>query len=221
MFEKVLIAEDYESTSISIRKTLEDLGVIGPRYTYHCDDALLHVKNALVEEKPYELLITDLSFEPDDRPQKLLTGEALIKAARLMQPGLKVLVFSLEKRAAVIDQLFKGAGIQGYVPKGRHDAQELKAAILSLYKNKQYFSADIRQAVRQGNTHEFTKFDTTIIKLLAQGMLQKDIPDYLRDHHIVPCSLSSVEKRLYLIRDAYDFSNNEQLVIYCKELGII
>ena len=71
------------------------------------------------------------------------------------------------------------------------------------------------------NAYEFSEFDITIITLLAQGMLQKDIPAYLQWHKIKPSGLSSIEKRLNLMKDALDFSKNEQLVAYCKDLGII
>ncbi|MFI5161217.1 MAG: response regulator [Sphingobacteriales bacterium] len=221
MFKKILIAEDHESANISVRKTLEDLGIVHPEYVYYCDDALLQIKNGLVSGEPYELLITDLSFDADGREQRLSGGEALIAAARQVQPNLKVLVFSIEKKPAVIDHLFKDTGINGYVIKGRHDAQELKSAIADVYKNKPHAPIHLRQTIRQKNTHDFTGFDIMIIGLLAQGKHQKDIPSYLEQNQVRPSSLSSLEKRLNLIRDAYEFSNNEQLVAFCKDMGII
>ncbi|RZL34407.1 MAG: response regulator, partial [Pedobacter sp.] len=63
--------------------------------------------------------------------------------------------------------------------------------------------------------------DVTIISLLSQGTPQKDIPSYLSQHKIKPVSLSSLEKRLGSIKDSLEFSKNEQLVAYCKDLGII
>lgn len=221
MFENVLIAEDHESANISVRKTLEDLGVMNPQYAYYCDDALTRIRNGIRDGQPYELLITDLFFEEDDRPQQLADGAALIAAARQLQPGLKVLVFSAEHRAAVIEGLFSELGINGYVRKARRDAQELKAAIQDINKNKIHYPVHLRQTGEQKNAYEFTDFDITIIKLLAQGMLQKDIPVYLAKNEIRPSSLSSLEKRLNLIKEAYQFSTNEQLVAFCKDMGII
>ena len=221
MFKSVLIAEDHESTSISVRKTLEDLGIAKTDYTYYCDDALMHVKKNVLSEQPYDLLITDLSFEEDHREQKLLGGMELIAAVRAIQPSLKVLVFSAENKAAVIDSLFKELAINAYVRKARHDAKELKLAIEAISMNKTFISENLKQVVKQKNVHEFSSFDITIISLLSQGTLQKEIPAYLQKNNIKPSGLSSVEKRLNLMKEVLDFSKNEQLVAYCKDFGII
>jgi DNA-binding NarL/FixJ family response regulator len=221
MFTSVLIAEDHESASISVRKTLEELGIVHTQYAYYCDDALMKLQIALRQGEPFDLLITDLSFEEDGSPQRIGGGAALVKTVRQLQPGLKVLVFSAEHKAAVIAPLFDELGINGFVRKARYDAQELKAAIEAIYKNKQHFPAHLRQAIKEKNTYDFTDFDITIISLLSQGMLQKDIPAYLQQNDIRPSGLSSVEKRLNLMKETLEFSKNEQLVAFCKDMGII
>jgi DNA-binding NarL/FixJ family response regulator len=221
MFKSVLIAEDHESASISVQKTLADLGIARSDYAYYCDDALTRIKKGLQGNEPYELLITDLSFEDDGHQQKIGNGEALIAAARTIQPSLKVLVFSAEQRAAVVIALFHKLEVNGYVRKARRDAEELKKAIESIYKNKQHMPAEFRQDIRQNNAYSFTRYDTMIIRLLSSGMAQKDIPVYLEQNQIRPSSLSSLEKRLNLIKEALAFSKNEQLVAYCKDKGII
>jgi len=221
MFKRVLIAEDHESANISVQKTLQELQIAGVDYAYYCDDALLRIRKAIQLEEPYELLITDLSFEEDGRAQALPDGPALIRAARGLQPGLKVLVFSAEQKAAVIEPLFKELQIDGYVRKARRDAQELKQAVETIVKNRVHFPAHLRLAVSQKNTYAFTEYDVRLIKLLAGGMSQKDIPAYLQEKEISPASLSSVEKRLNQIRQALEFTKNEQLVVFCKDMGII
>jgi two-component system capsular synthesis response regulator RcsB len=221
MFKRVLITEDHESTSISVQKTLADLGIHTTEYTYYCDDALMHIKKSLDEAQPFDLLITDLSFEEDHRKQKIASGLELITAVRAVLPSLKVLVFSAENKAAIIDSLFKETGINAYVRKARHDAKDLKLAVQAISENKTYLSADLKEIVKQKNAYEFSDFDVTIISLLSSGMLQKDIPIYLQKNNIKPSGLSSVEKRLNLMKEALEFSKNEQLVAYCKDFGII
>jgi two-component system capsular synthesis response regulator RcsB len=221
MFKRVLIAEDHESTSISVQKTLADLGIHATEYTYYCDDALMHIKKSLHGPNPFDLLITDLSFEEDHRKQKITGGVELITAARAVMPNLKVLVFSAENKAAIIDLLFKEMGINAYVRKARHDAKDLKLAVQAMSENKTYLSADLKQIVKQKNAYEFSDFDVTIISLLSSGVLQKDIPVHLLEKNIKPSGLSSVEKRLNLMKETLGFSKNEQLVAYCKDFGII
>ncbi|MFC3199461.1 response regulator [Parapedobacter deserti] len=221
MFKKVLIAEDHETTNISVQKTLEELGIAEHKYVYYCDHALAWVQNAFRSGEPYELLITDLYFEDDYNEQKLSSGIELIRAVREVQPGLNVIVFSAEGRSAVIDDLFKTLSIDGYVRKARRDAQNLKQAIHTVFRHQTYVSPDLQQAIRAKNSYEFTPFDIAVISLLSQGVLQKDIPYHLQQKNIKPSGLSSVEKRLNLIREVLAFSKNEQLIAYCKDIGII
>ena len=221
MFKRVLIAEDQEMTSISVRKTLEELGIANTEYTYYCDDAYTQIKKNVGSEQPFDLLITDLSFEEDHRKQVLAGGVELIGAVKAIQPGIKILVFSAENKAAVIDVLFKELGVNAYVRKARNDAKDLKLGIEAISKNKTYLSAHLKPMVKQKNAYEFSDFDITIISLLSQGTLQKDIPAYLQQNNIKPSGLSSVEKRLNLMKEELAFTKNEQLVAYCKDFGII
>jgi len=221
MFKRVLIAEDHESANISLQKTLADLGIVGTHYVYYCDHALTWVQKALKTDQPYDLLITDLSFDEDNNLQKISGGMELIRAVRQEQPNLKIIVFSAENKPAVIDILYKELDINAYVRKARNDAHELKLAINGVYKNNKYISANLRQTIKEKNAHEFTDFDVTIISLLSRGTPQKDIPVYLQQNNIKPSGLSSVEKRLNLIKEILGISKNEQLIAYCKDIGII
>jgi DNA-binding NarL/FixJ family response regulator len=221
MFENVLIAEDHQTVKISVTQTLKDLAITGYQYTYYCDDALLQLNKALKAQAPYDLLITDLSFDDDGNPQKIRNGAELIKAARELQPEIKILVLSAEPSPAVVNRLFDNLAINAYVRKGRHDAMELKEAIESVNKGRKYISPGLLQQVRTKNAHDFSSYDIVIISQLARGTLQKDIPAYLQQQNIKPSGLSSVEKRLNLIREALDISNNEQLVAFCKDSRII
>lgn len=223
MFRKVLIAEDHESANISVQRTLSDLGITHDtrNYVFYCDDALMRIKKGLRDNEPYDLLITDLSFEEDTPNQKITNGPDLIKAVRELQPEIKVLVFSIENRAFVASALVGELDIDAFVPKARHDAKDLKLAIETICKDKKYLSPNLRRGLREQNTHNFTNFDITIISLLSNGTSQKQIPVYLRENNIKPAGLSSVEKRLSFIRDVLGFSKNEQLVAYCKDIGVI
>lgn len=221
MFKRILIAEDQETQNISLQKTLAEMGVEKPEYVYYCDDALTWIKNAVREERPYDLLITDLYFEEDHNLQKIDGGAELIKAAKEVQPNLKTLVFSGENRPAVIDMLFKEMHIDGYVRKARHDGQYLRLAISAIHNHKRYLSPDLKQARKENNSHDFTDLDIAIISQLVDGMPQKNIPYYLQENNIKPSGLSSIEKRLNLMKEVLGFSKNEQLIAYCKDIGII
>ncbi|CAD0222365.1 response regulator [Chryseobacterium sp. D764] len=221
MFKKILIAEDHESSSISVQKTLEDLTISTTDYVYYCDDALAKIQKSIRENDLYDLLITDLSFEEDHNIQNLKNGKELIKAVKELQPSLKIIVFSAEHRSGIIDSLFNEYGINGFVRKARNDSKELKKAIASTYVNENYLSLDLKQEVKKLNNYEFSTYDITLVSLLSQGVLQKNIPVYLQNNDIKPYSLSSIEKKLNSMKEDLQITSNEQLVAFCKDLGII
>ena len=180
MFKKVLIAEDFESFNISVQKVLNDLKIEDPHYAYYCDDAFLKVKRALQDKEPFDLLISDLSFEEDHREQNLKSGHDLIKAVKEIQPDIKVIVFSVEKKPDMVDSLFDKLRINGFVAKGREDSTELKKAIKAVYKEEKYINLNLKQSIQHKNTFEFTSVDITIVSLLSNGMMIRNIPDYLK-----------------------------------------
>ncbi|WP_160070299.1 response regulator [Sphingobacterium bovisgrunnientis] len=221
MFKKVLIAEDHEVANISVQRTLNDLGVQEAKYVYYCDDALAWISKALQDQAPYDVLITDLSFEEDNNKQRITSGIDLIQAVKVIQPTIKILVFSGENRPVIINKLFNNYGIDAYVRKARRDAQYLNEALKALRNDKTYASQDIKQILKEKNTFEFSTVDILIVKYLADGVKQMDIPHYLKQMNVKPSGLSSIEKRLNTMREVLSFTNNEQLVAYCKDKGFI
>lgn len=221
MFSNVLIAEDHQILKNSIEQTLRELGVSNQKYAYYCDDALLMLKKHTQENNPFDLLITDLSFAEDHREQKINTGAGLIAEAKKIYPALKILVFSVENNPVIIRGLFQHLDIDGYVLKGREDAVDLTHAITKIADHKKFIPAAFARDIRTRNAYDFNDFDLMIISQLAEGTLQKNIPAYLQQQGAKATSLSSVEKRLCLIREAFSFATNEQLIAYCKDRRII
>ncbi|MDC8105910.1 response regulator [Chryseobacterium sp. B21-037] len=221
MFKKILIAEDHESINLSVQKTLEDLNIPNVDYVYYCDDALAKVHKSIRENEPYDLLITDLYYEEDHRQQNIKDGRDLIQQIKALQPSLKVIVFSAEHKSGIIDSLFKDYHINGYVRKARNDSKELKKSIASVYINENYLSLDLKQEIKKLNSYEFSAYEITLVSLLSKGVLQKNIPDLLQEKNIKPNSLSSVEKKLNSLKEDLEVTSNEQLVAFCKDIGII
>jgi two-component system capsular synthesis response regulator RcsB len=221
MFKKILIAEDQEMGSFSVQKTLEELNIPSVDYVYYCDDALAKIQKSIRENDPYDLLITDLSFEEDHHKQNIKDGQELIKQIKEIQPSLKVIVFSGERKTGIIDSLFNDYKINGYVRKARNDSKELKKSIASVYINENYLSFDLKQEVKKFNSYEFSAYDITLVSLLSKGILQKNIPTHLQEKDIKPYSLSSVEKKLNSLKEDLEVTSNEQLVAFCKDIGII
>ena len=221
MFQKIIAAEDFESASISVQKALSDLKIPETQYFNYCDDALDFIKKSLAENKPIELLITDLSFEEDYKIQKLKSGKDLIIEARKLVPNLKILVFSTEKRSQILKELFDDLKINGFVSKGRMDVQNLKKAINTIYKNEKYLSQENLINLRKTDTIELTTLEFTVLELLSEGISQKKMPEILKNKNIKPNGLSSVEKTINVLKETFSAKSNEHLISICKDLGIL
>lgn len=220
MFKKVLIAEDFESFNLAVQKTLEEFQIPESDYVNYCDDAFNRINRSILDKKPYDLLITDLSFEEDYREQNLKSGAELIAASRKLLPDLKILVFSIENKPKLIETLFNEYQINAFVSKGRGDAKELKKAITKIYNNEVFLSPDNKKHLKE-NTVELSSIDLHILKCLSKGVLQKNIPQNLQENNLKPFGLSSVEKAINNLKESFGANSNEQLIAICKDLGVI
>lgn len=220
-FENILVVEDQEMANLSLRITLEAMQLPSPLHCYHTDHAISLLKKALSADRPYDLLITDLYFEDEGTAKQLPDGAELVKIAKGLQPGLKVLVFSSESKIGMIRRFYEELGIDGYVRKGRGDAQNLKDALEQIALNRRYYPREYRSLSAQQNQYDFSDYDKAIVRLLNEGYSQQEIADWLEANEMPPFGLSSVEKRLKLMRTAMNFNKNQQLVGFCKDLGII
>lgn len=217
MFTKVLIAEDYESSNISVKNSLDELKVEDIHQVYYCDDAISKAKRSMLDGEPFQLLITDLSFEEDYREQNIKTGKDLIKEIKKIIPDIKIIVFSIERKPSLIKELFDNYYIDGYVAKGRGDAHEIKKAVKTVFENAQYYPS----VFKKNHVIEISPIEYQILKSLSKGIIQKNIPAYLQEKNIKPNSLSSVEKTLSSLKESFSANSNEHLISITKDLGII
>ena len=222
MFNKVLIAEDLDSISIAVIQALEELSIVEIHHSKYCDDAFLKIKKALHDEVPYDLLISDLSFKPDHRENRLMSGEELIQAVKKIQPAIKTIVFSIEDKSYRIKSLFQNIGINAYVSKGRDSIPELKKAIHRIYNNKEIeLSAEVAYALRDKSLFEIEAYDITLLKSLAKGFTLDDISSEFKDSGIIPNGSSSLEKRINKLKIYFKASNNVHLIAITKDLGLV
>ena len=221
MFKKVLIAEDADFISSGIQTILESLGIEHIDYAQYCDEAFLKLKKAQLNNEPYELLISDLSFIENPNPQKLKTGEDLIQTAKQIQPTIKTIVFSVEDKPYRIQELCNSLKIDGYVWKSIHGQKDLKRAIKSAFENKFFISQKLVHALHTKETFEITDYDVFLLKNLAKGLDQKEISLLLKENKISPNSISSIEKRLKLLKENFNANNPTQLIAVTKDFGLI
>ncbi len=222
MFQNVLIAEDQHTIHKGLEATLKSLHVSEVDSVQYCDDALLKVQAAIKNGTPYEILITDLSFKEDHRQRKLVSGEDLIRTVRVVQPNLKIIVFSVEHRIGKIKNLIDVYGIDAYVEKGRDESREIKKALNALLDGQLYFSKGIDQLLRSANDlRETDQFDQLILQLLAKGLKREQIADYFEERNLPNKSLRSIEKRLTNLKLLFNAQTSEQLIAIAIDRGMI
>jgi two-component system capsular synthesis response regulator RcsB len=222
MFKKILIAEDLDSISIAVVQALEELNISEIQHAKYCDDALLQIKKALHDEVPYDLLISDLSFKPDHRENKLNCGDELIEAVKKIQPDIKTIVFSIEDKSYRIKSLFNNLGINAYVSKGRNSIPQLQKAIQSIYSDdEKIVSPELSHVLRDRSLLEIEAYDISLLKLLSKGLILDEIALEFKDSGIIPNGTSSIEKRINKLKTYFKASNNVHLIAISKDLGLV
>ena len=221
MIKKVLVVEDMDDINRGVKTALLDLNILEIDQVQYCDDGLLKIKKAIKDQRPYELLISDLSFKVDHREQKYPSGETLIKALQELQPDLKVIVYSVEERLQRVRTLVNNYNINAYVCKGRHGLKELSKAILTVYNNEQYLSPQVKKAMNDRSNLEIDDYDIELVKQLSHGLSQEEISLQFKKNNTTPNSLSSIEKHLNKLKIQFKANNAIHLVAIVKDLGLI
>lgn len=214
MFEKILIAEDFNSYNFAIMKFLEELKIPSINQVYYCDDALLQIRKSYAEQKPYQLLITDLFFKID-RPVNIESGEELIIKIKQEFPEVKILVFSVENKLYKINSLFDNYNIDGFVEKGRGDIKILKEAMYEIFNGKKWTNLNEKYIIK------WEVNDIEIIKLVSKGYSVKIISQTFKKLNYIPNSESYINKRLMVMREDMGAKNTTELVLLFINEGLL
>jgi len=222
MFQKILIAEDMDFINSGIKSELNKLSIGQIDYVQYCDEALLKLKKARLDNTPYDLLISDLSFEKDGITQKITSGDELIKEVRKEFSDLKIVVFSVEDKTYTIQTLFNEYKISGYVWKSRDGLRELKQALQKIYNSESiYISRHCATAISTSEAIEIVDYDIFLIECLSKGYLQEQISEELRNKEWTNTSVSSIEKRLKFLKEHFNANTPAHLVSIAKDLGLV
>ncbi|WP_303318513.1 response regulator [Flavivirga abyssicola] len=222
MYKKVLIAEDQQTISKGLKSSLETFGIGKIDTTHYCDNAILKIKAALKKNMPFDLLITDLSFKEDHHSRDVKSGTELIEQVKKIQPDLRIIVFSIENRVGKVKKLLDEYFIDAYISKGRREFEDIKKALQIVFDGGKYYSDSISMLLRNSrNISEVSNSDTLILKLLAGGLKQKQIPEYFKKNNIPSGSKRSIEYRLQELKTIFGAETLPQLISITKDIGLI
>ncbi|WP_042492202.1 response regulator transcription factor [Aequorivita sublithincola] len=221
MFKKVLVSDDLDCINQGIISVLNTLNIEYITQVAYCDDAFLKIEKAILDNAPFDLLITDLSFIADHRKQKYPSGEVLIRTLKQKHPQLKIIAYSVEDKLQKVRTVMLESKADAYVCKGRHGLEQITEAIQEVYKGNQYLSPQIQNALNKKLSVEISDYDIEILKLLSHGLSQKEISEDFLKNNITPSSLSSVEKKISKLCDHFKANNTTHLVAIVKDLALI
>tara|TARA_R110002033_G_scaffold66981_3_gene117959 strand:- start:4336 stop:5004 length:669 start_codon:yes stop_codon:yes gene_type:complete len=220
-FDKIFVSEDIDSNNLGVTTTLHHMGYTNIGHSQYCDDALLKLKKAILDGTPFELLITDLSFENPRDKKKLQNGQELITAVKEIYPEIKVIVFSVEDDHNTIKSLFSDQKIDAYVCKGLNGLKELQNSIEAISQNKEYTCPVATAVLQQKNVLELDGYEQQLLLYLAQGYKQNEISALLKEQGVTPNSVRSIEANISKLKDYFNASNTTQLVYMVSSLGLI
>lgn len=221
MFKKILIIEDIDSINFGITAVLEKNFPVEVHASKYCDEGLLKVKKAIQDNVPFDLIITDLSFKEDYRDARITTGEDLINAINQEQPGIKIIVYSIEDRLFLIKSLFENKKIKAFVAKGRESSTELLEAISTLHNGGTYISPQFTNIFKEQLFLELDKYDVEMLRMLSEGFTQEDISKIFKEKGYPSPSTSSIEKRINKLKFYFKAHNSIHLVAITKDLHLI
>lgn len=221
MFKRVLLSEDMDTIGKGMMTLMDRLQIEHVVQTQYCDDAYLKITKSVLDGNLFDLLITDLSFVPDFRPQKIDSGEALIKKVREEFPEIKIIVYSVEDRPERVRHLIDKLKVDAYVSKGRKGLWELRDAIEAVYQKKNYVSPELDRSIKAKPPVEIVNSDIELLRMLSLGHSQSQISEHFKAINISPSSLSALEKRLGQLRHHFGASNAIHLISISKDLGLI
>ena len=222
MFRKILIVEDLDSivtgTLGMLEENMPESEIIKSQY---CDDANLKMRKAEQDQNPFDLLITDLSFETDHRAVNLSSGEDLIKTIRMKNPNLPIIVYSVEDKPRRVKNLFEKHGINGYVLKGRNGLSNLLEAVKQIANGQNYKAPELVNSLNRKEVYEIDEYDVSLLSHLSRGFTQDQISNFFKKEKITPSSISSIEKRLNRLKLQLQAKTTIQLVANAKDMGLI
>lgn len=211
---KVVIAEDHQLFREGLKAMLadrSDLKMIG-----EANDGLAALE--IIKKTPPDLLLLDLSM-----PR--LSGISVIKEAKRIHPDIMILALTIHESDQYVLEAFE-AGVNGYCIKDA-SREELLIAINSVLNGKTYISPGVADNVMEGylegrkhlktrsSWDTITQREREVLKLLAEGYLNKEIADLLN------ISIKTVEKHRANIMSKLNLHSAASLTAFAIEQGLV
>ncbi len=167
MKHKVLLVDDHPILTDGLKMVFKDDAKFDIIASTHSGTFAL----AFLKAKPVDLMVADYSMSD-------MNGIELIKQAKVLCPGLKIIMLTMHDEASVIREVI-ATGADGYVLK-KSAMDDLALAMESVLNGKPYLSAEAGQKLFQlAKQHEpdesLTDREIEVLRLIVKELTSKEI----------------------------------------------
>ncbi|QEE49318.1 response regulator transcription factor [Flavobacterium alkalisoli] len=215
---KILIVDDHPMTVNGYINVLSDENIEGHNLIF---TKALDCKQAydLITSQHFDIAYLDLSLPPYEE-KNITSGFDLGVLIRKTIPDCVIIILTMHSEASLVDRLIKDINPEGILCKSDIDIDEFVNAFKIIFDGEKYMSNKIMKSLRDKDFDKYNldSYDRQILMRLSEGILTKNIPNY------VPLSLSAIEKRKANLKNMFlegSSGDDHDLIEAIKKIGII
>lgn len=218
----ILIVDDHPMTvngyiNVLSEETFEGRNLVFTR-ALDCEQAYHLIQNKN-NGNSFNIAYLDLSLPP--YPEKnIFSGLDLGILLRNTIPDCIIIILTMHSEATLVDRLIKEINPQGILCKSDIDIDEFLNAFKIILEGDTYLSHKIVKSLKEKvfDNYKLDSYDKQILMRLSEGILTKNIPNY------VPLSLSAIEKRKAQMKNMLlqgKGGDDHELIEAIKKIGIL
>ena len=207
-YVNVLSEEEFPGYNLIFTKALD------------CEQAYNLIVKSQESDNPFDIAYLDLSLPPYPE-MNIYSGFDLGLLVREKLPECITIILTMHSEAALVDRLIKEINPQGILCKSDIDIDEFLNAFKIIFENGDtYLSNKIVKSLKEKvfDNFKLDNYDRQILMRLSEGILTKNIPNY------VPLSLSAIEKRKARMKNILlqgKGGDDYELIEAIKKMGVI
>ncbi|MUV03764.1 response regulator [Flavobacterium rakeshii] len=215
---RILIVDDHPMTVNGYINVLRNENIEGHNLIFtkalDCQQAY-----ELITTQHFDIAYLDLSLPPYEE-KNITSGLDLGVLIRETIPDCVVIILTMHSEATLVDRLIKEINPDGILCKSDIDIDEFVNAFKIIFEGERYMSSKIVKSLRDKDFDKYNldNYDRQILMRLSEGILTKNIPNY------VPLSLSAIEKRKANLKSMFlegKAGDDHDLIEAIKKIGIL
>lgn len=145
-------------------------------------------------DDPFDIALIDYSLPPFAE-RNLFSGEDIALVLRHEMPHCKIIMMTMHRQLDIIASILHNVAPEGFINKSDCSTDELITGFKEVLNGNRFYSKTIADYLdRKRNGIMLDEVDVRIVLLLAKGIKNKNLPNY------IPLSVSAIEKRKYKIK---------------------